>query len=478
MSLQLDAVRSQIAETWKDELIPQLVEYVAIPALSPAFDPNWEATGEIERAVQQIEGWIASRNVAGMQVEVQRLPGLTPLIVVEVDAFNMPDGASDKTVVLYGHLDKQPEMEGWREDLGPWKPVLEDGKLYGRGGADDGYAAFASLTAIEAVQRNGGRHARCVLLVEASEESGSPDLPAHIDALADRLGDVELVMCLDSGCMTYETLWLTTSLRGMVMADVQVDIVTEGLHSGAVGGVVPSSFRIMRQLLDRIEDSSTGRFLLDSAIVDIPEGRVQEAAEVAGDLGWAALENPPMVEGARLAEDDVTEALIAKTWRPSLSVVGADGMPPTAKAGNVLRPFTRLKLSIRVPPTASAAVVLEELQRTLETSVPYGARVSIEHADSADGWEAPPLVPWLSDALNAASQVAFDKPMRLYGEGGTIPFMGMLGEKFPAAQFVITGVLGPASNAHGPNEFLHLDYAERLTNCLASVLDAHTRREG
>ncbi len=471
MTLAFGNATDQIAAAWRDDLTDRLVEYVAIPALSPNFDPGWEANGEIERAVTHIRSWIEGRDVAGMTVDVQRLPGRTPLIVVEIDAFGEP--TTDATVMLYGHLDKQPEMEGWREDLGPWTPVIEDGKLYGRGGADDGYAAFASLTAIEAVQRNGGSHARCVLLIEASEESGSPDLPAHVDALAERLGDVDLVLCLDSGCMTYDTLWLTTSLRGLVLVDVRVDIVAEGLHSGSAGGIVPSTFRIVRGLLDRIEDVGSGRLLLESANVEIPAGRIAEAASVAAELGVAALESPPLVPGATVTTEDVTEALLNKTWRPSLSTIGADGLPPTSKAGNVLRPYTTLKLSIRVPPTADSAAVLEELTSTLTTDVPYGAPVTIGHPESADGWEAPELQPWLASALDDASRTVFGKPMQLYGEGGSIPFMGMLGAKFPSAQFVITGVLGPQSNAHGPNEFLHLAYAEQLTGVLARVLDRH-----
>lgn len=469
--LDLSVADELIATQWRDDLVPQLTDYIAIPALSPSFDPDWEASGHIEAAVTQIVSWLNTRPVQGMSVEVQRLPGLTPLIVCEIDAFGSPE--SEKTVVLYGHLDKQPEMTGWRDHLGPWKPVREGDRLYGRGGADDGYAAFASLTAVEAVQRSGGSHSRCMLLIEASEESGSPDLPAHIDALAGRLGDVDLVLCLDSGCATYDTMWLTTSLRGLVGANLSVDIVTEGLHSGSAGGVVPSTFRIARNLLDRIEDSASGEVLLESASVDIPDYRIAEAAAVAAELGMSALEGPPFVEGAGPVTDDVTEALLNKTWRPSLSTTGADGLPPTAKAGNVLRPNTTLALSIRIPPTAEASDVFAELESKLTTEVPYGAAVTLGHPELANGWHAPDLEPWLVTALNNASETVFGKPMRLYGEGGTIPFMGMLGEKFPAAQFVITGVLGPESNAHGPNEFLHVPYAEKMTRCLTLILANH-----
>ncbi|MFT7599633.1 MAG: acetylornithine deacetylase/succinyl-diaminopimelate desuccinylase-like protein [Acidimicrobiales bacterium] len=470
-----------IAEVWCNEIVPELERYIAIPALSPAFDPGWADAGHIQAAVDQIVGWILSRPIAGLSVVVQELPGLTPLIVVEVDAFGLtaspdraPDGPDASTVVLYGHLDKQPEMTGWRDGLGPWTPVRDGDRLYGRGGADDGYAAFASLTAIEAVQVSGGSHSRCILLIEASEESGSPDLPAHIDALAERLGEVGLVLCLDSGCATYDTLWLTTSLRGLVGATVTVDVITEGIHSGSASGLVPSSFRLMRQLLDRIEEATTGQVLLTAANVEIPDYRASEAAATAAVLGSG--ERYPTVAGLELMVDDPTDALLARTWKPALSVTGADGLPPTGKAGNVLRPSTSLKLSIRLPPTADSETALAELQSVLSADPPSGATITITDPEAATGWNAPDLDPWLADALEQASQDGFGQPMQLLGEGGTIPFMGMLGQKFPNAQFVITGVLGPESNAHGPNEFLDVAYAEKLTTCLAGVLSQECTR--
>ncbi|MDH3300637.1 MAG: M20/M25/M40 family metallo-hydrolase [Acidimicrobiia bacterium] len=466
----------RIERLWADEIVPQLHRYIEIPALSPSFDAAWDQSGHIADAVTLIRTWIESQPVEGMTVTVEHLPGRTPLVVTEIEPFGPAGPAVGSTTVLYGHLDKQPEMEGWRPDLGPWKPVMEGTRLYGRGGADDGYAAFASLAAVAALHAAGGSHGRLLVLIEASEESGSPDLPAHIDALGDRLGDVDLVICLDSGCATYDTMWLTTSLRGMVGGRLSVDIVTEGLHSGGYGGVVPSSFRIMRQLLDRIEDASDGRILLESANVDTPGHRIDEARSTADLLGEAMLENPPLVEGARLAVDDVTEALLAKTWRPSLSYVGADGIPPSAVAGNVLRPSTTLKLSLRIPPTADPAAVEAELVETLTADPPYGARVAVSGAGGAPGWNAPDLAPWLRSALDEACRTHFGQDLQLYGEGGTIPFMGMLGDKFPAAQFVITGVLGPGSNDHGPNEFIDVAYAEKLTRALTQVLDASTRR--
>ena len=472
-----DSVSAAIGRCWRDEIVSELERYIAIPAVSPGFDPDWEAAGHIEAAVQQLSSWIESRPVAGMTVEVQRLPGRTPLIVVEVAPWGdaSADGDDGSTVVLYGHLDKQPAIEEWRDGLDPWTPVRDGDRLYGRGGADDGYAAFAGMAAIEAVQAAGGSHSRCLLLIEACEESGTQDLMDHLDALGDRLGDVSLLICLDSGCATYDTLWLTTSLRGLVDATLRVDVISEGWHSGMAGGLVPSSFRLARILLDRIEDSATGRVLLDTTRVGIPAHRVAEARSMAAVLGGTG-EDFGLVGDLRLMEEDPAEGLLARTWRPSLSVVGADGLPPTASAGNVLRPYTALQLSLRLPPTARAEAVASELTDRLTTDPPLQVSVSVEGIDYADGWDAPALSPWLARALDDSALHRFGQPMQLFGEGGSIPFIAMLGEMFPQAQFVVTGVLGPESNAHGPNEFLHLAYAEKLTCCIADILHAEATR--
>jgi acetylornithine deacetylase/succinyl-diaminopimelate desuccinylase-like protein len=426
----------------------------------------------MQRAVDLVAGWCRARPIPGLVVEVHELPGRTPVILMEIPPTG---GDATDTVLLYGHLDKQPEMTGWRPGLGPWTPVIEGDRLYGRGGADDGYAAFASLAAIEAVHAAGGAHVRCVVLVEASEESGSPDLPAYVEALADRIGTPSLVVCLDSGCIDYDHLWVTTSLRGLASATLTVDIVTEGLHSGDVSGMVPSTFRIARTLLSRIEDEATGRILLPELSVDIPPDRVDQARATAAEIGRIA-DRYPFVDGARPTTDDAAEQLLARTWRAALSVTGADGLPPTALAGNVLRPTTSLRLSMRLPPTCDPDVASRAIAEALTTDPPYGARVRVRHPHVGPGWNAPPFAPWLAEALDVASTATFGQPARMFGEGGSIPFMGMLGARFPDAQFVITGVLGPDANAHGPNEYLHLPTARRVTAAVASLLASHAAR--
>lgn len=471
-----DACADFIATTWDDEIVPALSQYIRIPNKSPLFDPEWEAHGHMDRAVELIASFCRARQVAGLALEVLRLPGRTPLIFMEIPAFGGAGTAADDTVLLYGHLDKQPEFSGWSEGLAPFEPVLRDGKLYGRGAADDGYAAFAAVTAIEALQREGRAHARCVVLIEACEESGSYDLPAYVEHLRARLGAVSLVICLDSGCGDYERLWSTTSLRGIVNGDLRVEVLREGVHSGDASGVVASSFRIARSLLSRLEDEKTGKIKPKFLHGAIPKQRLTQVKATAKVLKGAFVAGYPWVQGMRPVDRDPSVLLTNRTWRPALSVTGAAGLPDLQSAGNVLRPSTTLKLSIRVPPTVDAVRATKQLKQLLEKDAPYGARVSFEGEKASQGWNAPELAPWLERALMEASKAAFGKPACFLGEGGSIPFMAMLGEQFPRAQFFITGVLGPASNAHGPNEFLHVLTGQRVTQSVAHVLHAHARR--
>jgi acetylornithine deacetylase/succinyl-diaminopimelate desuccinylase-like protein len=468
--LNSNTLAEVVSNKWDQEIVPRLIEYIRIPCKSPHFDPDWERNGHIDSAVALAHTWCRSQAIPDMRLEVVRLPGRTPVLFFEIP------GAHDRTVLLYGHLDKQPEMVGWRDGMGPWTPVLEDGKLYGRGGADDGYAVFACLTAISALHSQAVAHARCVGVIECCEESGSYDLPAYLEALGARVGKVDLVIGLDSGCGNYDQLWVTTSLRGIAAGTLSVEVLTEGVHSGDASGVVPSSFRVARLLLDRIEDSSTGRVLPLEFHCPIPAERIEQAQQAGAILGDTIWTKFPFAGGTRPMVRDAGEAVLNRTWRPFLAVIGADGLPPIKDAGNVLRPRSVLKLSLRIPPLVDGERAAGELKRILEADPPEAAKVVFTPDQGASGWSAPPTAAWLHAAVNSASRAHYGRPAAMMGEGGTIPFMAMLGKHFPQAQFLITGVLGPRSNAHGPNEFLHVPYAKRLTCCVAQVLAAHARQ--
>jgi acetylornithine deacetylase/succinyl-diaminopimelate desuccinylase-like protein len=456
---------------WDDSIIPEIAEYIKVPNKSPHFDPDWEKHGHMEQAVQMLETWCKTQPIKDMTVEIVRIEGRTPVLFIDIP------GQSDEVVLLYGHYDKQPEFSGWDEDLDPWTPVIKDGKLYGRGGADDGYATFGSLTAIRALQEQGIPHAHCVVLVEGCEESGSFDLPYYIDLLEDRIGSPDLVVCLDAECGNYDQLWCTTTLRGNLVGTLKARVVREGVHSGGASGIVPSSFRVIRQLLDRVEDPATGEIRISELHADIPESRVQQAhaaAEILGDSVWKKF---AWAGKTRPVAEDTTELLLNNTWRPTLCVTGAEGLPAVGSAGNTLRPETALKLSFRLPPTTNAAAAAAAVKQALESNPPLGAEVSFDVESAMGGWSAPEVAPWLEASMQTASRAFFGADAMYMGTGGSIPFMGMLGEKFPGVQFLVTGVLGPKSNAHGPNEFLHIQKGKRVTACVAQVLADHFHRE-
>ena len=308
-----EQIAKNVGQLWDDSIVPALQRYIRIPNQSPLFDPDWKKNGHMDQAVALARAWVEDQQIPGLHIETHNLDGRTPLIFIEID------GDDSSTVLMYGHLDKQPAMVGWDAGLGPWTPVLRDGKLFGRGGADDGYAIFAAVAAIRAVKQQGAPHSRIVVIIECCEESGSVDLPAYIDLLSEKIGTPRLVICLDSGCGNYDQLWMTTSLRGSIVGNLTVEVLTEGVHSGDASGIVPSSFRILRILLDRLEDSQTGKIIPQWLHAEVPPDRLAEARETARILGDEIHDKFPFLPGMRPMGNDPLELLLNRTWRPMLS---------------------------------------------------------------------------------------------------------------------------------------------------------------
>lgn len=453
-----------VSKLWDESIIPSLSDYIRIPNKSPLFDPNWEDNGYMEDAVKLMLDWVHAQEVPGLDTEVHRLPGKTPTILMTLD------GDVDRTVLIYGHIDKQPEFSGWQEGLEPWQPVIRDEKLYGRGGADDGYAIYSAVAAIKSLQSQNLKLPRIVVLIEGSEESGSPDLPIYMEELEEQIGKPALVIALDSTAGNYDQLWITTSLRGMLIADLTVKVLNEGVHSGAAGGIVPSSFRLLRQLISRVEDETTGTILPDFLNEQVPDVRRQEAI-LAGNVLASDFENMyPFAGDGKPLSDDPTELVLNNTWAASLAVTGLGGAPSPEEAGNVLRPETTARLALRIPPTIDENSAADELTKLLTGSAPNGAEVKLDMHEPCAGWHAPATTDKLRASLSEASMEYFGADAMYIGCGGSIPFMEFLAEKFPDAQFVVTGVLGPHSNAHGPNEFLHIPTAKKITAVTASLL--------
>ena len=404
----------------------------------------------------------------------------TPFIFIEIAASD-PEAYSH-TILMYGHFDKQPPMtEEWDPNYGgPTTPVVVDGKLYGRGGADDGYSLFASINCIQALQAQNMAHPRIVMLVEGSEESGSTDLDYYRELLTDDIGDVNYVICLDSGCLSYDQLFVTMSLRGCIIADIKTEILTESIHSG-MSGFIRDTFHVTRALLDRIDDVNDQEYggkMIDSLQVEIPEKHIAYADALANTIGDELVSGYPLIDGCEpqmdtSQENALRELLLNQTWRSQLCVTGIKDMPNEwESAGNVLRQNTNTRVSIRIPPSLNPDDAFTALETAITSSpIPYNAQVSITYDTGADGFEAPELYDWLETALQDASHAYFGdgKDCLFCGEGGTIPLMGQLQGLFPSAQFIVTGVLGPSSNAHGPNESLDIAFCQKLTMCMSHM---------
>lgn len=467
MSVDLDKLTERADELWETSILPSLSEFIEIEALSPGFEPDWKNKGELDSAIDLFSKWLVNQELDGMTYQIHRIDGRTPVLLVTVE------GTGPGEVIFYSHLDKQPSRANlWSDGLHPLKAVRRDPWLFGRGALDDGYGGYLCVTALKMLQEQGVPYPRSHFLIETCEESGSYDLPPYLDALTDELGDPNLIVVLDSGGPDYEHIWVTEALRGLVAGNLSVQVSNEGVHSGMSGGVIPSSFRIQRLLLDRVEDSHTGKILIPEMHVEISSKVRKEAEQLGNLLGDELWSQLPVVDSLRPQNEGAAEILLDMNWRPAMSVIGADGMPPTQTAGNVLRTNTDLKLSFRIPPGVNAEEIDIILKEKFEQSPPYGAKVEYMPDAAADGFHAPAMDGKLAEALLEASNHVTGLPPMATWVGGTIPFMAMMQEKYPTAQFLCTGTGGPGNNAHGPDEKLHIPSSKRLTAVLSATIAA------
>lgn len=449
---------------WEKEALPTLIAFGAIPNVSPEFDPAWEANGHMQKAVDMLAAWAQTRPIQNMKVEVVSLPNLTPTIFIEIE------GEKEGTLLMYGHYDKQPGMEGtWREGLGPWKPVREGNLLYGRGLADDGYAVFAALGAVEAVQQ-GGKHPRIIILIEGSEETGSPHLPAYLEHLKERIGTPDVVITLDADTRTPDALWFTESLRGLVNGVLTIETLATSLHSGMGTGMVPSATRILRLLIERIEDSRTGRIIHTPLNPPITEDMKTRCKDIADALGSDYVKAFKIPENLRMSGATIEETVQMNLWESGLEIVGLDGLPSVKDAGNVLTPRIAVKLSLRLAPSLDPHEAEKELRRVLETNPPYGATVTFTPDAAAGGWLSKPMSERTRKAATVAAEAVYGKPPKGSGVGASIPFIKMMTNAYPIADNLVIGVLEPTSHEHGPNENLNIRVTKNITEWVARFL--------
>ena len=465
--LNADKTREIIDAHWDNWYVKGLCEFIEVPNLTPMVDPNYLTNGLNEKAMALVDDYINKLEIKGISKKIFQPDGMTPLIVYAVDK---AEGGSDAQIMFYGHLDKQPWMDGWDEGLGPTKPVIRGEYLYGRGGGDDGYSPFSTMLAIKNAQLQGIKHSRIVLVLETEEESGSPNLINLLNIAKDFIGNPDYLFCLDSGAFDYNQLWLTSSLRGITLMDVTVKAGKGGYHSGEVGGIVPETFRVMRHLLNRLDDPKTG-LPMEELNTELPAYARPEAERMVALSGEAMCKKYKMEEGVKYcSQDNLVEMYLNNTWRANLSVTGAGGLPDYNRAGNVVRPQTTLRLSYRLPPNMDCHKAAAIVKQKLTTDVPHDCIVEIKGDHNGNGWCMKDPEPWFHDVINNASKNFYDREYGSYGMGGSIPFLSQLGGLYPNTFIVALGLLGPQSNAHAPNESVNLTYAKKLTMCMSHIL--------
>lgn len=218
----LKKIYNKVTHEWDTSVEEALKSFIRLPALSPDFDKKWEENGVLLKALEDAQAWAEKQGIKGLRCEIIKDDGFTPCLFVEVDATS--DKKFERSVFFYGHLDKQPPNEGWDPDKSAWEPVIQNGRLYGRGAVDDGYAFYTSLAAVKALQTLGIPHPRCVGLFETCEESSSRHYESYLKEAEQKLGDIGLVIALDSCCGDYDRLWVTSSLRGMLGARLKFEL--------------------------------------------------------------------------------------------------------------------------------------------------------------------------------------------------------------------------------------------------------------
>lgn len=459
-------IEQSVQTFWDKEALPALMDFIRIPAKSTAFDSHWQEHGYLLQACEKSKAWIESV-LPQARCEILTQKDRTPCLFVDIAA----DGTTrDNTIAFYGHLDKQPEAGGWAKGLGPWEPVIRNGKLYGRGAADDGYSLFAMVTAIVALKREQVPHPRIVGIFETQEESGSTDLPEYLKLLKDDIGNPAAFIILDNHCGDYERLWLSTSLRGVISGTLRVQSMHYGVHSGSYSGMVPDPFSIAQALVERLHDPITGFVKVSECHADIPKRRIEQlkkASDVLGDLVW---NHAPFVEGVQTKHISNHEIFLQQTWKPALTVIGVDGMPKIEDAGNVVQGSVALRLSMRVPPMIDFEKAAQAVENELLRDPPYGCKVSWRYQENHEGWCASSDSEEFETLFSDASKQVFGQEAVMMGQGGSISIINTFERLFPGTSLILTGVLGPQSNAHAPNESLDLDYVVRLTQSLCYVL--------
>ncbi|OMC39316.1 dipeptidase [Mycobacterium sp. GA-1841] len=402
---------------------------------------------EVHRSAEAVAKLLAGAGFPGVRIVSE---GGAPAVIA-----HCPPPAGAPTVLLYAHHDVQPEGNPAQWASAPFEPTERDGRLYGRGTADDKAGIATHLAAIRAF--DGKPPVGVTVFVEGEEESGSPSLGALLAAHKEALA-ADVIVIADSDNWSTEIPSLTVTLRGLADCVVEVATLDHGLHSGLWGGVVPDALSVLVRLLASLHD--------DDGNVAVAGLHEATAADVDRGPDWVRHESGLLDGVAEIGSGSVVQRMWAK---PAITVIGID-TTPIDKSSNTLIPRARAKISMRVAPGGDAHEHLDALTRHLEAHAPWGAQVTITPGDVGQPYAIDATGP-VYDAARAAFRTAWGTDPVDMGMGGSIPFIAEFAEAFPAATILVTGVEDPATQAHSVNESLHLGVLEKAATAEALLLE-------
>ena len=470
--MDTELLKKYVDKQFTLNILPNLMNFIRIPNLSPLFDPNWKTNGYLFKAANLIVSYAKSLNIKNAEINLLQDSGHTPMVFIEIPASRKND---NRTVIFYGHYDKQPYGTGWDKDKSPTNPVIVDGRLYGRGSADDGYASFSILTAIKTCQEFNCLMPRICCLFEGAEESTDADLKYYFDKLIPILGDnVVAFIPLDSGCPDYDRLWMANSLRGIVDIDVNIQTLDQESHYGPeASGIIAENLFLMRKIYDGLVDSTNGEFKLEEfkiaedKIPAIVMEQMQKEIEIVGDN---FIKNIPLYEGVSPLKTDVKELMINNRWKPSCFILGIDNCPKTEDRGFGVSSGINVRMSIRIPPTVDKNKAIEALKKALSDNIYFGAQVKLGYLDYGEGVLLANMSNKVKNILNKASLEFFGNESVFTGVGGSIPFIGYFQSKYPNTDIICTGIVGSDSHEHGPNENLNIEACKKMVCVLCYFL--------
>ena len=462
-----------ISKIFNTTTLPNLMNFIRIPNTSPEFDPDWDKNNLLLKASKLIITFIKTLQLKNTEITLLKDENHTPFILTETKSSKEKE---KNTILFYAHIDKQPNCEGWDKGKSATNPIIENGRLYGRGSIDDGYAIYSILTAIKYCQDNNLFTNRIICIFECSEESSSDDLNYYFDKLIPFFGnDISLFCCVDLTCLDYKKMWIVNCIRGVMDFDVKIYTLNNDIYSNFTKGVFPDNFMIFRKLCDLLRNEK-GEFLIPELIISedkIPKDRKKELEEASKEIGIDFIKVLPLYNNTKPMKDDIYKLLLNNIWKVSMIIKGIDGIPDKKYEGNILSKGLKARIQMRIPPLLNGKKAFEAIKKKFIENTPFNSKVEVEMIGIDDGWNDKNFSERSKNVFNYVSKIGFGNDVGFKFDGGSVPFIQYFENKYPKSQIANLGIRGYECNEHGPNESIDLDACKKFIAALVILMSEY-----